>query len=136
MPQFSEQTQSSASLSNNISEQILQFYDHFSYKKNSTFLPIHKGKKVLFLSSAILQNIDILACECFVHTTYCTEFSTHSCRYRCDPLPDFCCHGLPLHVSGSNAHAYCASQSRFCRASAILSSMSLAPGTPLAISAA
>ena len=39
-------------------------------------------------------------------------------------------------VSGSRAHSNCASQSRTRRASAILSSMSLAPGIPLAISAA
>ena len=39
-------------------------------------------------------------------------------------------------VSGSRAHSNCASQSRTRRASAILSSISLAPGIPLAISAA
>ena len=39
-------------------------------------------------------------------------------------------------VSGSMAHANCASQSRTRLASAILSSISLAPGIPFAISAA
>ena len=41
-----------------------------------------------------------------------------------------------LAVSGSRAQAYCASQSSFCLASAILSSMALAPGIPFAMSAA
>ena len=43
---------------------------------------------------------------------------------------------IALAVSGSRAQAYCASQSSFWRASAILSSISLAPGIPLAMSAA
>ena len=43
---------------------------------------------------------------------------------------------IALAVAGSSAQAYCASQSRTRLASAILSSISLAPGIPFAMSAA
>ena len=70
-------------------------------------------------------------CSCFEqHRIYRTY-----CRYHCDHLPEDGHHGLLLQFQ-DQVHSNCASQSRTRRASAILSSISLACGIPLAISAA